>query len=491
MGNQQPRLRIYPEGGAYTEGPDAAELCKEYWFDPDPWQRMLLDDWLTRDEYGRLLCVTAGLSCPRQNGKNGAIEALEFYLMLTDGNTHILHTAHQVKTARKAFERLSRAFAMNPDPEIRAMVDHIRNTNGQEGIFLTNGASIEYVARSRGSARGFDNITLVIWDEAQELQQPHVDALMYTLGASKGDRMMIYTGTPPSPDVTADVFRLRRKRFIERPSARSCYHEWGITDLPRRDVTFEDLIDAVYDTNPAMGTRLDEDFTREEFDNATLEGFCRERLGWWQEFGIAANVVSRSTWDKRATPAPPDSGKVCFAVKFSADGSTGALCAAIRPENGPVHVELVTQMSMEEGTRCFADWLLDAIDVASFVIIDGKSDAEPLRQRLLQGRPDKDDPDERERYSKKAVAVARTADLVEACSMFVDAVREGDITHFAQPLLTDSVTKSTKRLIGKEGGYGFGAGSEGVAPEPAEAAALAYRACMTTRRDASRKGDVG
>ena len=78
VGNQVPRIRIVPPPGAYTDGGDAADLCAHYWFTPDPWQRGLLREWLQRDSDGRLRVITAGLAVPRQNGKNGAIEAIEF-----------------------------------------------------------------------------------------------------------------------------------------------------------------------------------------------------------------------------------------------------------------------------------------------------------------------------------------------------------------------------------------------------------------------------
>jgi hypothetical protein len=478
-----------PQTVAYTNGGDAATLCAAYWFEPDPWQRDILDTLLSRDEYGRLSAVTAGISVPRQNGKNGAVECLEFYLLLTDGNTHILHTAHQVKTAKKAFDRLARAFTQNRDPEIRAMVDRVRNTNGQEGIFLKNGASIEYVARSRGSGRGFDNITLIVYDEAQELQTVHVEALMFTLGASKGDRQIIYMGTPPSPDTAADVFRLRRKKFMESPTPRSCYFEWGITSPPRRGSTFDDLIDVIYDTNPAMGVRLDEDFTREEFDNTTLEGFARERLGWWQEAGVATSPISATKWAQLANPKPPIEGKTCFAAKFSPDGSVGVLCACIKPEDGPAHVEIVADgiRSMEYGTSWFADFLVRVAPTTSLAVIDGKSNAKPLYERLLAAVDEDDEP----LVPRRAIHLCDTGNVADACAMFVDAVREGQVTHFDQPALNESVTGCCKRLIGNTGGYGFGPGTTGADPTAAEAAALAYWACMTTKRDASREGECG
>ena len=256
------------------------ELSKNYWFEPDLWQRNILDCWLSRDAAGRLLVTTAGLMAPRQNGKNADIEAFEFYLLSTDPNTHILHTAHQVKTSKRAFNRLANIFEDKRHPEICAMVKTIRRTNGEEAIILKSGASIEYSARSRSAARGFDAITLVVYDEAQELTDEQVEALMATLSASPtGDRQLIYAGTPPPPGSPGEVFGRTREKALTDPSKHMSWHEWSIEKRPADDATFESMIDVIYATNPAMGTRLSLDFTEEEFGSMSADGFARERLG--------------------------------------------------------------------------------------------------------------------------------------------------------------------------------------------------------------------
>src|SRR5690606_40084508 len=58
-----------------------------------------------------------------------------------------LHTAHEVKTARKAFLRIA-SFFENPRrwPELAELVKEIRRTNGQEAVVLHNGGSVEFVA---------------------------------------------------------------------------------------------------------------------------------------------------------------------------------------------------------------------------------------------------------------------------------------------------------------------------------------------------------
>ena len=187
----------------------------EYGYELDEWQRLVMDCWLGKDECGRYNVTSAGLSLPRQNGKNVCLEAREFFGLVVNGEK-ILHTAHQVRTSKKSFRRLAAMFTDTKHPEVTDLVKAIRYTNGEESIELLNGGTIEFSARSRQAARGFDGISLVVYDEAQELTDDQVEAIMATLSASAtGTRQLIYTGTPPYPRCPGDVFRRRRTACID------------------------------------------------------------------------------------------------------------------------------------------------------------------------------------------------------------------------------------------------------------------------------------
>ena len=161
-GAQIPRYRIEPER-VTTDGADAAALMAAYGNALDEWQQLVLDCWLGRDASGRYTVTSAGLAVPRQNGKNVCLEGREFFGMVINGEK-ILHTAHQVRTAKKSFNRLARMFTDKRHPEVLELVKNIRYTNGEECIELLNGGSIEFSARSRQAARGFDGISLVVYD---------------------------------------------------------------------------------------------------------------------------------------------------------------------------------------------------------------------------------------------------------------------------------------------------------------------------------------
>ena len=104
-----------------SEGEDAAFLSQSYGLSPDEWQSLVVDDVLAVRADGRWVSSRCGLSVPRQNGKNGVLEIVELYKMVVLGR-RILHTAHEVKTARKAFLRLCAFFENRQSPELAAMV---------------------------------------------------------------------------------------------------------------------------------------------------------------------------------------------------------------------------------------------------------------------------------------------------------------------------------------------------------------------------------
>ena len=96
VGSQTPRIQIEPNRYD-TDGDAAAVLMEAYGVKLDAWQRLVLDCWLGKDKYDTYTTASAGLSVPRQNGKNVILEAREFFGLVVNGE-RILHTAHQART---------------------------------------------------------------------------------------------------------------------------------------------------------------------------------------------------------------------------------------------------------------------------------------------------------------------------------------------------------------------------------------------------------
>lgn len=475
IGAQEPRYRIEP-ARAYSDGGAAAMLMAAYASELDPWQRLVVDCWLGRDAAGAYTVTSAGLAVPRQNGKNVCLEAREFFGMCIRGE-RVLHTAHQVKTSKKSFRRLERIFTDRRHPEVRNLVSDIRYTNGEEAIELTNGARIEYSARSRQAARGFDGISLVIYDEAQELTDSQIEALMATLAASATDsRQIIYTGTPPYPGSPGTVFRRMRTACIDGADAHDAWHEWSVDGEGVADMKLDDR-ELWYRTNPAMGSRLSEDFTAAELRTMSADGFARERLGWWSPVLTTATdyAIAADAWDACASSELKPEGKTAYGIKFTPDGSEVALCGAVIPPTGSARVSLIDHQPTGRGTQWLADWLNARYLKASCVVIDGRNGADVLVEKISGTWRAKD-----------SVRRPTARDAVYAASMLCTAVNEKTVTWYdKQPALRESAVTAIRRPLA--GGWAFG----GDGSAPIEAAALALWGAKTGKRDPARRMRVG
>ena len=474
-GSQEPRIRVEPPRAA-TDGPDAALLMEAYGCRLDPWQRSVVDCWLGRDERGEYNVTSAGLAVPRQNGKNVCLEARELFGLICLGE-HILHTAHQVVTSKKSFRRLAAMFTDRRHPEMMAMVKNIRWTNGEESIELTNGGAIEYATRSRERGRGFDGVSLLVYDEAQELTDDQMEAVMATLAASSTDtRQIIYTGTPPYPGCPGEAFRRRRIVCTGEPGAHDAWHEWSVEAENVEAIALDDR--ALWAAaNPALGLRLTESFTEEELRTLPADGFARERLGWWSPVLTTKEIfaIDKAVWDECRSGEKKPEGKTAYGVKFSADGSEVCLCGAVIPAEGPARISLIERKSTSAGTRWLAEWLCDRYHRASCVVIDGKNGADVLVDRIADTWK-----------IKGSVVRPSGRDVVAAAGTLTDALAEKSVSWYAgQEILRESAVTATRRLIA--GGWGFG----GENSPPIEAAALALWGAKTSKRDPTRKMRIG
>lgn len=485
--SQRPRVHVAPKY-SQTDGDLAGAFAAAYGLSPDGWQRFVLDDWLGIKQ-GKWAALTCGLSVPRQNGKNALLEIREIYGMVGLGEK-ILHSAHEVKTAQKHFRRLKHFFGNQVNdpgakyPELNALVKQVRSVNGQEAILLhatdcaflsggvcrCDGGSVEVIARSKNSGRGF-TVDVLVMDEAQELSEDALEALMPTTSAAPtGNPQWIFTGTPPSLVAQGDVFtRVRDEALGERPG-RVTWHEWSVeggVDLDDRTLWRM--------TNPALDAgRLQESVVEGERARFSDEGFARERLGRWDSGRSAARSFQRSSWNILVKPKPAD-GVKCFGVKFTPDGTTVALGAGIRDESGLVHVEGIRQENAGEGLGWLSEFLADRFESTSLIVIDGKAGTGALVQALKDAGVNR----------RGLVLVPSLDQYAQAHSMLLEAVKSGTVSHRGQAELDGQVVDAVKRPLSKtSGAFGWSASDGGMIPL-LDAVTLAFWAAKTTRVDLS------
>lgn len=430
--SQRPRLHVAPAADD-TFGDLAADLAAAYGLVPDPWQRLVLDDWLARSD-GRWASLSCGLSCPRQNGKNGIVEVRELFGMVGRGEK-FLHTAHEVKTARKAFKRLQFFFGRAVGdraarfPELNRRVVELRNVNGQEAIFLDNGGSVEIIARSKNSGRGF-TADVLIMDEAQEMSDDDIEALMPTTSAAPlGDPQWIFTGTPPGPKVNGEVFT-RTRTEASSEGLRACWHEWSACD-PGETPDLDDR-ELWRLSNPGLDSgRLQMAVLEGERSTFSEGGFARERLGVWSPptIGMSWLVVPEQEWRRLADPTHKPSGPVRFALDVDTN-SSGETWATFAKSDG-THVEVV---KTAPGTAWVVPECVERKQAIGDLLVVRDSPAAALLADLERA----DVPTE----------VVSTGEFAQASMQFLDAVVEGSLRHIDQPELNTAVAKAVRKDVG-------------------------------------------
>lgn len=452
-----------------NDSDDACTLSTAYGFTPDDWQSDVMSTWLGRDKYGRWASSSCGLLVPRQNGKNGCYDIRELFGLTVLGEK-ILHTAHQQKTATKAFKNLADAFK---HPDLAKLLDGDPKTAlGREGIYLKNGGSIEYIARTRSSGRGF-TVDLLVCDEAQEMDDDQMEALKSTNSAApSGNPQTIFGGTPPGTRSPAEVFGRLRNEAISLSNSRLSWMEWSVEEIG--DITDKSRWFA---TNPALGKRISIGAVEDELSLFSPDGFARERLGWWPKQSVAS-AIEESAWSALKTSSPPTEGKKAYGIKFAPDGSVVALAVALKPREGKPHVEVIDHRSMSSGNRWLVDWLTDRWKEASVIVIDGKSGAENLVNALNANK-----------VASKVICLPKVGDVITACTTLLNDINEMSFTHFDQPALNMAATNARKRPIGDRGGWGWG-GINDVDVTPLEAVSLALWGVKTSKRDPTRKQKV-
>lgn len=452
-GSQVPRFNIAPAPRGFTsdDALDAVEFAAGYGLVADEWQELTCGSWM-RKAGGRWCASTWTITVPRQNGKNGSLEIVELYGTVALG-LKFLHTAHEVKTARKAFSRLKYFFGEKANdttarfPELNALVREVRNTNGQEAIILHNGGSVEFIARSKGSGRGF-TVDVLVLDEAQDLQDSELEALLPTISAApSGDPVTIFMGTPPA-DIgdKGEPFVRARDGAIDKSDKRIAWVEFsadGNLDL----MNDKDLIRFIDDrrnwaqANPALGDRINIDTVITERSRFSPRSFARERLNMWPEAGSKAAPIPEGPWNKLALKDVPEEWPlVALGLDMNPERTKVTIGVAAKSPTG-VHLEVAEDAPFtESGTDALVAWVYARAGKRIPVVIDAYSPIRSIEAAL--------------RKKGCKVFILGPNELSQACGGLYDAVmKDKTVSHFGQESLNASLAGAVKQKFGEGGAW--------------------------------------
>ena len=426
IGQQTPTYGVtLPYRKSY--GKEAVALYESSKRKARPWQASLLKDIMAVTTGGLWKHTKWGLAVPRQNGKNEVIVMRELWGL--QHGEHIIHTAHRTDTAHKAWERLL-------DRVILAGLDIVSQykARGKEHIEVDGGGKIEFRTRTSSGGLG-ESFDLLVYDEAQELQDDQDAALKYTIAASSNPQT-IYLGTPPTTNSAGVVFKNLRDQVRAGKTVDTGWAEWSV------DVQVDPWDkESWYKTNPSLGEGLSERTIMGEISADALD-FNIQRLGYWVTFNIRS-AFTQAEWEKlKCETAPELKGRAFIGIKYNKQADSVALSIAVKTTDGRTFVETVDRRPTREGNAWIVDFCRKIAGHAKRIVVDGSSGQQLLADELHDAKVQKP-------------YLPTVKDVIAANALWESSIFGLKLAHMNQPALAQVVENCDRRPIGNNGGFGY------------------------------------
>lgn len=440
-GRQTPPIETAPPS-VDTAGQEAVSIAAKAGLNLDPWQQHILRVGMGEKPDGQWSAPEVCVNLPRQNGKGAVIEARVLWGLFVGGEQGILVSAHEFKTAMNTMRRIERLIRGRPD--LHKRVKHYHKTVGREGIELYDGRELRYVARSRGSGRGF-TADCVIFDECMILGDDAMAALAPTTDAVDNSQLW-YLGSAGLGSLSQQLGRLRRRALAAlesgTPDPVLAYLEWSIDphlDECPRGCTEHDAIDSVASllkSNPGVGYRLQVEKSMHRRLTMGDALYARERLGvgeYPSDVAETWQVIGEDAWRALAASESAPEGQLAMAIDMTPERSHAAIGVA-GSWRGGTHVEVIDH-------RPGTGWLLDrAAELHErhqprCWVVDAGGPAGSLIKELA------------ERLGVDIVSPT-AREVAGACGQFYDGVAEQTVSHLDQAPLTSALAGAQKRPLG-------------------------------------------
>ncbi len=444
------RSFVFPDGIKKTVWTRVEAKGKELGLDFDWWQSQLGTVCLGYGNDGQYAATVGGIgmSIPRQVGKTYFVLAMLVILCILFPGLQVVWTAHHLRTSTKTFTTLRgmcRRKAIAPHIAVDGRgKPAIRSSNGEQEVVFRNGSRIMFGARSMGFGRGFDEIDIEVFDEAQILDVKALEDMVAATNQARNPHgaLLFFMGTPPRPSDPSDAFSLRRSDARAGDATDSVWLEIGAD--PDSDPNDESQWPWMNPSYPKRTPR--NSILRLRKNLGDEDSWNREGRGIWDPVA-SHGVIPSVSWLEREDEGSRAASRIALGVEVGPDLKWASVALAGEREDGAWHFELDDdQHTRGRGTA----WVIPHVQylVANNpqicgVIVDIAS---PVKA-LLEERNG--------RWFFTGTQVQATpvkvAELGAGCAEVLDGITTGWLRHIGQPQFTAAALAAGKRPLGDTG----------------------------------------
>ena len=435
---------VLPTGAVTTGWPSVRKKCGELGISFDPWQEGAGKAIFAKRADGIYAATVGGvvISIPRQVGKTFLLGSMVFALCLLHPRLTVIFTAHRLRTAGETFSVMQ---GMTRRKKIAPHISRVVLGSGEEEIQFRNGSRILFGARERGFGRGFAQVDVIVFDEAQILTDNAIDDMVPATNQAKhpAGALILMTGTPPKPTDPSEVFSMKRREALAGESEDTVYIEFSADPGARPDDHAQ-----WRKANPSFPKRTPVEAMLRMRKNLTPDSFMREGLGIWDD-DTSGDFFTPGKWGQGGDPESTIASTPVLGIAVSVDRSRATIGAAGLSPSGKLHLEPIK-------TDTGLGWVIDEAlrlqeshSPAAFVMDGGGPGADLVEPLLDAG---------------VKLTVMDLNDVKDACSLIFDTVENGGHAHLDDPDLNAAVKGAKRRDIGDRFAIGRRKSTNDVTP---------------------------
>ena len=295
---------VVPSGIEMTGWPPVYKRIREFGDVFDQWQCDVGSLVLGKRANGEHAATVGGVtvSIARQVAKTFMFGRIVFALCTLFPDLTVIWTAHRTRTSDETFRKLS---SLCKRASIAKYIEgKPREANGQQEIRFKNGSRILFGAREGGFGRGFDEVDILVFDEAQILSEKALEDMVAATNQSRWDpgALVLFMGTPPRPIDPGEAFTNRRLEALRLRDGK----EFGEPTVGEDAI----YIEASADRNGGLDDRKQWKLGNPSFPNRTPErsmlrlrknlpsddSWRREGLGVWDSQVKGKPRIKTESW---------------------------------------------------------------------------------------------------------------------------------------------------------------------------------------------------